>query len=72
MDKEDEKYKDNDKDKGHLHLYEVGSEPVYDLQVGGEVLVAVEVVLVGLLLVPLQVEDGADLLEDARVRGYQA
>ena len=46
----------------HLELYEVGAEPVYHLQVGREVLVGVEVVGVGLLLVPLVIKYRADLL----------
>ena len=51
----------------HLELYEVRAQPVDDLQVGGEVLVGVEVVGVGLLLVALVIEYGPDLLQYARV-----
>ena len=56
----------------YLHFDEVGSQPVDDLEVGGKVPVGVKVVLVGLLLVTLVVEQGAHLLQNDRVRGYQA
>ena len=56
---------------GHLELYEVGAEPVDDLQVGGEVLVGVKVVGVGLLLVALSIKYGPDLLQYSRVCGHQ-
>ena len=55
-----------------LHLYEVGSEPVYDLQVGGKVSVGVEDVLVGLLLVAVVVVDGAHLLQNCGISWGQA
>ena len=51
----------------NLELYKVRAQPVDHLQVGGEVLVGVEVVGVGLLLVALVIEYGADFLQYARV-----
>ena len=50
-----------------MHFDEIGTKPIDDFQVGRVVSVGVKVVLIGLLLVTLIVEDVAHLLEDHRV-----
>ena len=60
-----------DSEHSNLHLDKVGSQPVDDFEVGGEVAIRIEVVLVGLLFVSLLVEDGPHLLQDDGIGGDQ-